>query len=397
MPALNATSWAMNKLATQIYRRIADVPGQIWDAAAQGELGFDRGLLATIEAADGGKSRYIVHEGSCGSSIIATAMEFRDTSSGNPFTDLLLGRVNKRLPVLRRVMGPMLILRTRFANTCGIALRPDGNGEAVDRLDCFIDDLECFADSEGLGIVVLGVSNADKTLSLVLESRGYADSIGRPVARLHVNWSSWEGYLQAARRASANTASSIRREVNRARKRGLVISEWDSHSTSERSLRRIYDAHHLRMNDRALSYPEDFFTQLKERIGDGIRVLVAHRDSELIGSTFLLVSNDHAILPLVGIDHAREGGAFAYFNLTYYAPIKMAAEQGIKSITYGAGAYAAKIQRGCRAELSRVFWRPSGWAGRRICGCVAAAHESVYRKKFYRELAADEFSTLASS
>lgn len=386
----------MNKSATQIYRRIAEVPGQIWDAAAQGELGFDRRLLATMESADGNTSRYIVHEGACGSAIVATAMEFRDTSSGNPFTDLFFGRANNRLPVLRRVMGPVLILSTRFAHTCGITLRRDGNGEAVDRLHCFFDDLECFADSEGLAIVVFGVSNTDKALSLVLESRGYADSIGRPVARLHVNWSSWEAYLRAAKLVSENTASSIRREVNRARKRGLVVSEWDSSSTSERSLRRIYDAHHLRMNNRALSYPEDFFTQLKERIGGGIRILVAHRDSELVGSTFLLVCNDHAVLPLVGIDHARDGGAFAYFNLVYYAPIRMATEQGLKSITYGAGAYAAKIRRGCRAELSRVFWRPSGWTGRRICRCVAAAHESVYRHKFRRELAAEEFSTLAS-
>ena len=386
----------MNESATQIYRRIAEVPGQIWDAAAQGELGFDRRLLATIESADGNTSRYIVHQGSCGSAVIATAMEFRDTSSGNPFTDLFLGRAHDRLPMLRRFMGPVLILSTRFAHTSGITLKGDVDGGAVNQLHCFLEGVECFADSESLAIVILNVSDTDHALTLALESRGYADSIGRPVARLHVNWSSWEEYLRTAKHASQNAASSIRREVNRARKRGLVESEWDSSLTSESSLRRIYDAHHLRMNNRALRYPDNFFTRLKERIGDGIRVLVAHRDSELVGSTFLLVGNDHAVLPLIGIDHARDGGAFTYFNLLFYAPIRMAAEQGLKSITYGVGAYPAKIRRGCRVELSRVFWRPSGWMGRRICRCAAAAHESVYRHKFRRELAAEEFSTLAS-
>lgn len=386
----------MNQSATQIYRRIAEVPGQIWDAAAQGELGFDRRLLATIESADGNTSRYIVHQGLCGSAIIATAMEFRDTNSGNPFTDLFLGRAHNRLPMLRRLMGPVLILSTRFALTSGIALRGGVDGGAVNQLHCFFEDVESFADSEGLAIVILNVSDTDRALTLALESRGYADSIGRPVARLHVNWSSWDEYLRTANSASQNVASSIRKEVNRAKKRGLVVSEWDASSTSESSLRCIYDAHHLRMNNRALSYPENFFTQLKERIGDGIRVLVAHRDSELVGSTFLLVGDDRAVLPLVGIDHARDGGAFAYFNLVYYAPIRIAAEQGLKSVTYGAGAYAAKIRRGCRAEVSRVFWRPGGWMGRRISRSVARAHESVYRHKFRRELAAEEFSTLAS-
>lgn len=386
----------MTRSATQIYRSINEVPGQIWDAAAQGELGFDRRLLMAMESGDGNTSRYIVSEGPDGSATVATAMEFRDPNSSNPFTDLFLGRADHGLPVLRRFLGPVLILRTRFAHTCGITPRSGGDGDADDRLHRFFEDLECFADTEGLAIVALNVSNTDDVLTRVFASRGYADSIGRPVAQLHINWSSWDGYLRTAKHASLNAVSSIRKEVTRARKGGLVVSEWDSSITSEYSLRRIYDSHHRRMNDQALSYPVNFFSNLKERVGDDIRVLVAHRDTELVGSTFLLVSKDRAVLPLVGIDHALDGGTFAYFNLTYYAPIRIATKLGLKVVSFGPGAYAAKIRRGCRCELNRLFWRPSSRTGRRVCRYIAAAHASVFRRKFGRELAAKEFSTLGS-
>jgi hypothetical protein len=109
------------------------------------------------------------------------------------------------------------------------------------------------------------------------------------------------------------------------------------------------------------------------------------------------VGNDRGAVPLIGIDHAKDNHAFGYFNLTFYAPIRLALEQELKMITFGNAAYQAKIRRGCLAEPSYVFWRPRGRAGRLLGRQLAASHQAQYRRKFRRELAANEFTLLADS
>ena len=109
----------------------------------------------------------------------------------------------------------------------------------------------------------------------------------------------------------------------------------------------------------------------------------------------MLAGGDAGAVPLVGIDYSADECGFAYFNLVYYAPIRLAVSYQLNSITYGNAAYEAKIRRGCRAEQSFVYWRPRRRFARVFGGGVAALHKAVYSRKFRSELAAQEFTLLS--
>ena len=374
----------------EIYRSIADVPPARWDNAAGGDLGFDRPLLETCEQCADHRCVYFVHDPPGGSAVAATGLEFRDPASSNPLTDLMLGRLDARLPLLRRAFGRLLILRAPFAYGCGIA--SVGASDEGKRLHSFLAELERYADGEGLAIVALNVNSENGSPASIFEQRDYARTISRPIARAHVTWSNWDEYLQMAKQGSPSAESTIRHEVRRAEKLGLRVSTWDPETLSEDRLRQLYDGHHLRMNLTPLRIAPDFFTRSLRSMGERAIVLVARLGAEVIGSTFILTGNGRSVLPLVGIDPEKGRHAFCYFNLVFYVPMRLATTHGWSAITYGSGAYAAKIRRGCRAELSRVFWRPHGGMARRYCRVITRAHATVYGLKYRRELAAREFS-----
>lgn len=380
----------------RIFHGIDRVPAALWDSAAGGELGFDRRLLAVAEAPGYAVPAYFVREHGGGVPTVATGLEFRDRARGNPLSDLLLGRLARKLSVLKPALGRALVFRTRFAYRSGILPGVGSGGTSRESLHEFLDDLEGYADEEGFTLVVMDVAGKDHQLSSVLGERGFLHTTGRPVARLQVDWTEWQGYVRTARSRSENAASTIRREVNRARRSGIRIGDWDPDRTGEAQLRALYESHHRRLNTRGLGYRQDFFSTLRAALNDRARVLVAYRDDTLVGSAFLIEGDGEAALPLVGIDYSEDRGACTYFNLGFYMPIRMAIEQGWSLLTLGTGAYEAKIRRGCHVEAVRTFWRPQGKAGRTIGGPLTAVHRRVFTRKCDPVFRADRFSTLNS-
>jgi hypothetical protein len=381
--------------ALRVFHSINDAPAATWDAAARGEAAFHRAFLDVTQTAATGRAVYIVHDDPGGDTLVATGLEARDRGEVNLFGDVVLGRLSMRFPSLRQMFSPMLLLRSRMSNDGGIVPSLDATARSYRRLSRFWADIEEYADSEGLSLAIIGVPWDDAALRHVLQERGYRQSIDRPVARLHVEWDSWEGYLRHARLHSQNAVSAIRREVNRARKAGLEISEWEPGQPVDAELFRIYDDHYRGKNGRGLDYPPDFLSRLNHDMGEAVRVLVARQHGRLVGSALMLVGREHGSVPLVGIDHSQDQGASAYFNLMYYQPIRIACEIGLRTLSFGNAAYAAKIRRGCRAERAYVYWRPRGRLWRMPSSALMSAHRHHYERKFHSELNAGAFSTLA--
>jgi hypothetical protein len=380
--------------ALRVFHSILDVPQATWDVAAGGEASFHRGFLAATQTDTMGNAVYIVHEVCGDATLVATGLETRVPGAVNLFGDMIFGRLSMRFPALTQVFNPMLLLRARMSHDGCIVPSLDAGPCSYQRLSQFWSDIEDYVDSRGLSLAILDVPRSNGALRRTLEQRGYRKSIGRPVARLHIEWDSWEGYLHYARLHSQNSASAIRKEVNRARKHGLEISEWQPERVSDVELFRIYDHHHRRKNGRGLDYPEGFLSRLKQDMGGAARVLVAHQYGRLVGSALMLVGDVRGSLPLVGIDHSQDKGASAYFNLMYYQPIRVACEAGLRTLSFGNAAYAAKIRRGCRAECTYVYWRPKNRLWRVAASALLGAHRFHYERKFRPELNARAFSLL---
>jgi predicted N-acyltransferase len=81
-------------------------------------------------------------------------------------------------------------------------------------------------------------------------------------------------------------------------------------------------------------------------------VFVAEADGRTVAQTLHVWDGEvwHAFLD--GAEYGHPAARLAYFETTYYAPIEAAYGLGRRRLSYGYGAEAAKLHRGCRPELA---------------------------------------------
>lgn len=77
------------------------------------------------------------------------------------------------------------------------------------------------------------------------------------------------------------------------------------------------------------------------------------KGGSVVGSVLTYPWSGTLYQKLVGFDYAKLGGAFEYFNLVYYFPIKYAYANNIRTLHLGREAFEAKLRRGARL---RPLW-----------------------------------------
>ena len=93
-----------------------------------------------------------------------------------------------------------------------------------------------------------------------------------------------------------------------------------------------------------------------------------------------------------GMVQKDKRAAFSYFNLVYYAPIRLGLELGLESLAFGNGVFSAKIRRGCHAVETSLFLRPRTPIVRAAVRMPIALHRRVLSRKYAPILQASAFS-----
>jgi uncharacterized protein len=94
-------------------------------------------------------------------------------------------------------------------------------------------------------------------------------------------------------------------------------------------------------------------------------VFVAHDDEgEVAAYSVAYEWDDVLYLRFVGLDHERAEPAGAYFEVAYYAPLRLAYEHGLSTVHLGVGSFRPKVLRGGR--LRELFGAFLGREGRRL-------------------------------
>lgn len=92
-------------------------------------------------------------------------------------------------------------------------------------------------------------------------------------------------------------------------------------------------------------------------LGDAVRVLVAEAAGRAVGFTALVRDPDTGRL-VPRLFACAPDHAFAYFNLGYYEPVRLAAAWGLSAIALGTTAYRAKLLRGARLRPRSTWLAP---------------------------------------
>jgi predicted N-acyltransferase len=374
-----------------------DLP-PVWDSVARGGgLALSSRFLLPLHqsAVDGSTRRYLLYQTESGAAVIAVAELLRHPAARNPLTSILLGRLNRHLPSARNWFLPMLVLRSDLSSDVPYCASGSTLLDREATLRGMLAALEAHANQHGWSLAVDGVPADDRVMTAALSERGYLQTVTRPCASLRLAWDSWEAYLQSAARHSRNVAHNIRQEVNRARRDGVMVVEWNPAEVPEAELHRLQADHEQRLNRRPYNLQPGFIGRLSQSLGEDMRVLLAMSANRLQGVAVFAKSGNRGYMVYPGLIANTERAGFAYFNLVFYHPIRLAIGLGLESISYGNAALEAKIRRGCTVQTAALYFRPRERILRTALRAPIALHRRGLQRKYASIVQAAPFSNLA--
>jgi predicted N-acyltransferase len=199
------------------------------------------------------------------------------------------------------------------------------------------------------------VSEFEDFLMQNLQDLGYLKFPSENTLSLDVRWSSFEDYLGSLE--SHKIRTTVRREIKKCKESGVTIAEEQDFGDLAVTLARLHSSLFSKYN-KGIESPRNasFFRGLSEYAKGKTRVFVAKRNDKIIGFSLSLQQKDTLDVHLCGFDYDTQVGTdFTYFNVVYYATIKMAIEEGIKRVHYSIKSERVKQKRGCKLEKTYSF------------------------------------------
>lgn len=162
---------------------------------------------------------------------------------------------------------------------------------------------------------------------------------------MNVEWDSFEGYLESL---NAHRRATVRRDLGRA-------SSGEATVAIEPLSQLVHDGARLAANVQrryggsdTTDSVEEYLASLAAELDAESRVFAARRGSDLLGFGLAFEHERSLYMRLVGFDYERMGSESLYFEVCYYAPIRFAAENGLRAIDFGAASHRPKLLRGAR-------------------------------------------------
>ena len=201
------------------------------------------------------------------------------------------------------------------------------------------------------------VSELEDFLTQNLPDFGYLKSPSETTLSLDVCWSSFEDYLGSLE--SHKIRTTVRREIKKCKESGVTITEEHDFGDLAATLAHLHSNLFSKYN-KGVESPRNasFFSGLSEYAKDKTRLLIAKRNGKIVGFSLSLLQRDTLDVHLCGFDYDTQANTdFTYFNVVYYATIKMAIEEGIRRVHYSIKSERVKQKRGCKLEKTYFFMK----------------------------------------
>jgi predicted N-acyltransferase len=361
---------APNRSHVNHSNRICDIDRGSWGALASATPLADYDWLATLEASHQAEHEacYWWIEDEQGVVAIVAALIFAADPLANEIDRQRYGFLAPVVRPLRR------LLQNRPTLACGAQLAPGNPVLIREELDSedrhiaasrLIDTIETYCRTHLLDLFFRAALDSDTGFQALLSGRRFIRFADLPNAVLDIRWNSWQAYLDHLKKEHSSTEKSVRMQVNRGRRDGVVIEELDDPSEYETDIHRILTEHYYRKNQSHLRIDPKFITRLKKSLEDRALIYVARKGDQVIGASVYLRNDTTLHWKLFGIaeDHIRSRNA-VYFNLAFHQPIEQACTAGYERIVMGTVPYRVKISRGARLlPASNWIWQPNRLLG----------------------------------
>jgi len=344
---------------------LAQVDASQWDELAGPSVIAGYGWLRTLE--ETGLStefpRYFLARS--GARLVgAVACSVEQETDSSRLNRVLFGRLVKAAQYLRLSVVPCLMCGAEVGAAEPVLVRAGATAEERQRITAaLVGAIEETGREKGWAICFRQVRRARSPIAEVLTNHGYLRGSELPTACLELDpgWRSFADFRRHLKKLHPQTAKSIRGELSRAKRAGLVIDQLEEPAPYRERLHRLMDAHFVRLGGKPFPFRAEFFDQLKLRLGDRAGIYIARIGAELVGALVVLCGGDEVMLPMIGINPDSGRKAAAYFNLGYNRPIEDSIAAGHRRIYFGRLVYDAKARRGCAGVESDFYLRV--WRG----------------------------------
>ena len=367
----------------RIVQGVEQLPESEWQSLVHGRPAWRLEVLRTIarNATQPLPLQIFLLEDQLGLAAAAVCVPVVANSAHNPLDTLLLGRAAGVFRRLWLSMQPVLVFHIPLSRQAAIVVRV-ADAEVQQRLlDQLLDRIESYAAELKFGIAFIGVTPEDALLWATLRRRRYPGSAFQSTARLEVQWSDFESYVDHLRQRSKSAAQNARTERNRNRKSGVDIRQVACTDAVTDALYIITRDHHWHKNGREPLYGPQFLPQLSKALGDDLLVFEAVRSGERVAMLAVVRSGTVGWVAMVGIDLRGRLNDFTYANIMFYYPADWAPALGFTTLLYGTAAQKAKAIRGCRLLDSYVFYRPRHRVFQLLIRPYLALHRAWFRRK----------------
>jgi predicted N-acyltransferase len=193
-----------------------------------------------------------------------------------------------------------------------------------------------------------GVSEFDVLLKDNLRDFGYFNTSTTTNFYLDILWSSFDEYVSSL---EYRTRKNLRREIRKCRESGITIEE-EKFENCVSTLSKLYSNLYSKYHPHEYYYEDAyFFGKLLKYAKEKTRVFLAKKNGRVVGFSIGLQNRDILDVWICGFDYGSLTKTdFAYSNVTYYAPIRAAIEEGFKRMYYRWSMERTKLRLGCKPE-----------------------------------------------
>jgi predicted N-acyltransferase len=290
-------------------------------------------------------------------------------------------RVNGDSVLLRTIQGTMRGLNA-VLNFCGtvlwralivvsplsyrsdILVLTDDAAAAESARRQLVRHLKRRADSEGRPLLFLGVDDDNRELADCLGQEGLQRLFYLFDGRLELTGQNFEEFLKALPRASVRER--YRREIRAASRCGLNVGIETNFSAVADELSSLYAATYRRYGGDFLHHGPEFFRAV-ETLGPSMASLSVAKEGGKILSFALLIRHGRDLYNLrVGTDYQASAGRPAFFNASFYEPVRYGLREGCTRMSLGLGAFEIKHRRGGTQSPLHLFVYLPGRLGRSV-------------------------------
>jgi len=367
----------------RIVQDVEQLPGAEWQSLVFGHPALHLEVLRAIAKASPRPLpvQVFLLEDQLGLAAAAVCEPIAASAAHNTLDKLLFGRAERLVHRLRVSTQPLLLFKCPLARQAPIVLRSGESAQQIRDLASLLDGIEEHAARHNLGIAFIGFTTEDELLCSALRSRRYLDSEIDSTARLEIEWTDFDGYVNHLRTRSRNAAKIARNERNRNRRNGVCIQRVRPGAAETQALYTLMYEHYHHKHGRDLPFGPGFLPRLVAALDDDLLIFEARRDGRVVGAVLVVRSGCVGWVVTVGIELRDRPNDFTYANLLFYHAADWAPALGIKTLLYGTAVQKAKLTRGCRLIAGRLFYRPHRRFNRLFVAPYMLIHQARFRWK----------------